>query len=415
MKFYQQHISKILAFLYFLGVGISYYLSTKHVDAKIAKLLNKNSDDGICGAYDVFSCHEAANSEFSRILGFSIANIGESYYLIALLMLLILMWIAQKNQVSESEIFGSVLVPIKTHSSLFYAALFFIQISAVMSLLYSLFLAGVSVFSLGKLCPFCIGLYVVNALIFWVLWPRLSVFGNEIWTWQSIKPYLSFWYVLILGIFMGLLLMVQLHTLGYEKELRVQHKDALYKEPVPKLITGLSIDQSPIKGNGEVTIYEFSDFQCPFCKRLSENLKEAQSQNPKIQYVFKHYPLSSTCNEKMTIDLHKDACIAAKAGICAQNQGKFWEMHDVMFENQKDLEEEELMEYAGDLSLDISKFKTCLSSPETAQRLKDDIDLAIKIGVHGTPIFIINQWGFVGAKPADEILKFVEKYKDKKN
>jgi protein-disulfide isomerase/uncharacterized membrane protein len=421
--FYQKYISQWLAFLYLSGIAVSHYLSIKHVDAKIAQLLKKSSDDGICGAYSVFSCHEAANSEFGKFLGISIASIGEAYYLSALLMLFILVIFAFKKQLDEKQLllnphaFASIeqqQACAQSWKGIAFTALFFLKLSAVLSVIYSLFLAGVSIFYLGKLCPFCILLYVINALIFVSLHPHLNPLRSDVFKSGILKRYLlTPWHSIVIIAFSAFLLLMNQNTLAYERALRLEHKEALYQEPIPKLIQGIEIDQSPTQGTGEITIYEFSDFQCPFCKRLAKHLKEAQAQNPNIKYVFKNFPLSSRCNEKLSTELHKDACIAAKAGICAQNQGKFWEMHDLMFENQNDLAQDELLTYALQIKLDLAQFEACLNSEATEKRLKADVDLAIKIGVQGTPIFVIKHWGFVGAKPAEEILKLVEKYKDK--
>jgi len=149
---------------------------------------------------------------------------------------------------------------------------------------------------------------------------------------------------------------------------------------------------SPIKGNPKapVTIVEFSDFQCPFCSKATNTLNELVKKNPgKVKVVFKHFPL----------DFHKDAPLAHRASIAAQKQGKFWEYHDLLFENAKALKKDNLISYAQQLGLDMAKFKADLENPELDKRINADKAAGAKVSVRGTPHFFINGTRFSGAQP----------------
>lgn len=147
----------------------------------------------------------------------------------------------------------------------------------------------------------------------------------------------------------------------------------------------LNIDKAPFKGNknAKLTLIEFSDYQCPFCSRhVQQTLPQLEKdyiKTGKVKYVFFDFPL----------DFHKNAFKAAEAADCAGEQGKFWEMHDKLFENQKALEGSDLTNYAKSIGLNMSKFQKCLDSGKYASQIKKEIELGQKSGVTGTPSFFL--------------------------
>jgi protein-disulfide isomerase len=161
----------------------------------------------------------------------------------------------------------------------------------------------------------------------------------------------------------------------------------------------LNIDKAPFKGdkNAKLTLVEFSDYQCPFCARhVTQTLPQLEAdyiKTGKVKYVFYDFPL----------DFHKNAFKAAEAANCAGDQGKFWQMHDLLFQNQKALEANDINKYAKDLKLDMTKFDKCLSGGKYANEVKKDIEIGQKAGVKGTPSF------FLGiTDPKDSNVKIVE-------
>lgn len=143
-----------------------------------------------------------------------------------------------------------------------------------------------------------------------------------------------------------------------------------------------------------VTIVEFSDFQCPFCGRLAETLEEIAQAHPEdVRLVFKQFPLP----------MHKDAEPGARAALAAQQQGRFWEMHDKLFENPRTMSESDLHRYASEIGLDLEKFKADLAAPATAEKVEQDLEQGRKLAVRSTPTFFVNGRLVTGAKPAAEI------------
>jgi protein-disulfide isomerase len=176
-----------------------------------------------------------------------------------------------------------------------------------------------------------------------------------------------------------------------------QQFDQQLKNPVQ-----IPIGSSPVLGPADapITLVEFSDFECPFCSRVVPTIKQLQQEYPgKIKLVFKHMPLP----------MHQNAKLAARASIAAQNQDKFWEMHDRIFANQKGITEASVKQWAKELKLNLAKFTADLSSPATNARVEQDIQLANTVGARSTPTFYMNGAQIRGALPIDMWKKFVAK------
>jgi protein-disulfide isomerase len=148
-------------------------------------------------------------------------------------------------------------------------------------------------------------------------------------------------------------------------------------------VHNIPIGKSKIRGNEKapVTIVEFSDFQCPYCSKLQPTLKQVLDAYPdKVRLVFKDFPLS----------FHKQAMNAARASHAAGEQGKYWEMHDLVFENYNKLTEDMFKEFAEKLKLDITKFTADYKSNKYDNQIQQDMNLGKSIGVSGTPTLFLN-------------------------
>ncbi|MEK7595628.1 MAG: DsbA family protein [Patescibacteria group bacterium] len=172
-----------------------------------------------------------------------------------------------------------------------------------------------------------------------------------------------------------------------------------------------TIDDDPILGNkdAKVTIIEFSDFQCPFCKRLFDaavvNIKKDYIDTGKARLVFRDFPLS----------FHPNAEISAIAGECADEQGKFWNFHDMLFTKQddwsplpKDDAKSKFGEYAQSLGMNVGSFNNCVSSEKYKDEVQKDSNDGSASGVSGTPTLFINGKTIVGAQPYETIKAAIE-------
>jgi protein-disulfide isomerase len=165
-------------------------------------------------------------------------------------------------------------------------------------------------------------------------------------------------------------------------------------EPDPSTIYKAEIGTSPVRGpkDAKVTIVLWSDFQCPFCSRVEGVLDEVRkAYGDKVRIVWKNLPLP----------FHPNAMPAAEAAIAAGDQGKFWEMHDLLFKNQQALDRAHVDGYAKQLGLDAKKFAAALDAHRFEKEIEADAQAGAKIGARGTPTMFINGKVFVGAQPLD--------------
>jgi protein-disulfide isomerase len=158
---------------------------------------------------------------------------------------------------------------------------------------------------------------------------------------------------------------------------------------------------NPSRGAEEalVTLIEFTDFECPYCGRVQGALAQVMSRyEGKIRHVFKHLPLA----------MHANARLAAEASLCAGDQGRFWEMHDWMFQNQRSLQREHLIAQAKVLELNEQLFTECMDSKTHAAVVDSDMADAASAGITGTPGFLINGRVLGGAQPAQAFIDVID-------
>jgi protein-disulfide isomerase len=164
------------------------------------------------------------------------------------------------------------------------------------------------------------------------------------------------------------------------------------------------VDDDPVKGSEDapVTTVEFSDFECSFCARFfAETLpliEESYLRTGKVRLIYRDYPVAG----------HSYAQKAGEAAECADEQGKFWDYHDMLFENQGALGTASLKQYAQDLGLDTARFNECLDSDQMAAEVQSDHGDGQAYGVGGTPTFFINGVKVVGAQPYEVFQQVIE-------
>lgn len=182
------------------------------------------------------------------------------------------------------------------------------------------------------------------------------------------------------------------------ENLRASAKVEVLLQPPRTKIDATGPSRGP--ADAPVVIVAFSDYQCPFCKRAEPTIDAVLAKYPtQVRLVFRHLPLDG---------LHPQARPASIAAVCAEQQGKFWEYHAQLFENQQSLSNEDLDKYATAVGLDMAAFKTCIASPEAAQRVQTDAEAARSAGITGTPAFFINGILISGARPIEDFEKWID-------
>lgn len=154
-------------------------------------------------------------------------------------------------------------------------------------------------------------------------------------------------------------------------------------------------DHAQGPADAPVTLVEYGDYECPYCGRAYPIIKKIQQEMGKqLRFVFRNFPLNT---------IHEHASVAAQAAEAAGAQGKFWEMHDILYEHQDDLADADLGQYALRIGLEIYRFQKEMGEETFARRVRDDFRGGIKSGVNGTPTFFINGERYEGKLDYEEL------------
>ena len=181
-------------------------------------------------------------------------------------------------------------------------------------------------------------------------------------------------------------------------------------QPAPGEKVDVEVGSLPVLGNenAPVTLIEFSDFQCPFCKQWFDQTKDQLIKEyvdtGKVKFAYRQYPIPQ---------LHPNAQKASEASECANDQDKFWEYHDLLFTQQDSWASladpsGQFSTYAGNLGMNTSSFDSCLSSGKYADKVSEDVQAGTAAGVSGTPTFFINGTPLVGAQPYDSFKTLID-------
>jgi len=155
-----------------------------------------------------------------------------------------------------------------------------------------------------------------------------------------------------------------------------------------------------------VTLIEFSDYQCPYCQRVEPTLKRVlATYKDKVRFVWKDFPLTQ---------IHPQAFKAGEAAHCAGDQGKYWELHDVLFSKQSELQPDDLKRHALTLGLNADTFNQCLDSSKHAERVRDGVSEGGQLGVNSTPTIFVNGRRLSGAQPYEVFAQMIDEELAKK-
>jgi protein-disulfide isomerase len=150
-----------------------------------------------------------------------------------------------------------------------------------------------------------------------------------------------------------------------------------------------------------ITIVEFSDYQCPFCRRWHQEVYEPllAAYPGQVRMVYRNLPLTS---------IHPDAMAAAQAALCAGEQDAYWPFHNKLFSSDS-LNKQTFLQYAKELSLNVEQFQTCITDEKYKDAIQADSDFAVNLGVRSTPTFFINGLAVVGAQPLEVFKQVIDK------
>jgi protein-disulfide isomerase len=186
---------------------------------------------------------------------------------------------------------------------------------------------------------------------------------------------------------------------AFIEKLEKEHKVVRSLEPL-RFSVDAKVSPSIGPAAAPVVLVLFSDFQCPYCKGMSATLKEVTKKyGDKVRLVFRQFPLTN---------IHPFAQGAAEASLCAAAQGRFWEMHDLLFQNQKSLSVKDFKSHAEKLGLDTAAFNACVDSKRFAPQVKEDLKAGAGAGTEGTPALYINGRFLNGNRPFEQIAEIID-------
>jgi len=387
------------------GLGICLYLYSFHIEL----LMGEIKSGPLCGADNGLGCHSVASGPYSSMMGVPLASWGAVFYSTLVLLG-----------------FGGIIFW-RDCGRVFLRWAFFL---AVFGLALDLYLAYTMIFRIRAVCWLCATTYAINFLIIIVLvkeiWrepgPRMSL--GAIFPGTKDAQGIGLYYRnVIKGLLIGgILLAAVVGVAGSQflsKSLTENDRERLAnikKNLSQQKPTVIEVKNRPIMGadDASVTVVEFSDFLCPFCAKASRYIKLTESgTHDTARFVFRHYPLDKSCNRNLRSDVHPGACMLAEGAVCAFEQNKFWEYHDIAFKAKGRISRSVVMDNASKIGLALGEFKRCLDSGRGLKVVREDIEAASNAGVKSTPTLFINGRRLRGVpKPwmLNEILQYSQKH-----
>jgi len=359
------------------GIGLCAWLTFIHIALLRGELLG----GAACGsAGTLFNCHAVTAGSFGSIFGVPLSLWGLVGYL-ATLGLAFIAW-------QFSDWSGRALAALAGMAIIFFAI--------------DLVLLTVMLTQIRYLCALCLASYLVNLLLAVTAkhglaqsWPAVL---------RQIPPSLMAWRpqprVAVVWIVWGMVLTGSAGALAVNAAttFAAQGDPAALRKQISQFVSHqqrvtVNVAGDPILGapNGPIQIVEFSDFLCPVCQRASKlNPVLLAGHRREASFVFKHFPLDTTCNSTIGRMVHAGACQLAAATECAHEQGKFWALHDRIFVEGAKYRPENLERDVSALGLDVAAWRACLDSGRGIEAVKRDIEEAVRLGLNSTPTYFLN-------------------------
>lgn len=341
------------------------------------RLLSAPGAGSGCNFGGQLNCNAVITSRFSEVFGVPIAYSGLVFYLTLCVM-------------AASELWGDART----------RALAYARGLGAIAVAYSVFLAVVSVAVIQAVCAFCIVSYVLNlASLGWWRPPKgtrfFAIFNADL---RQLLSGLSAWKVQIAG------LVIVAGAVGLARLGDAVEATAMAATDVRVGDRDLVAARGHTAGSddAELTFFEFSDFECPYCGRASQTMERLQSTfGTRVRFVFKHFPLDSACNRSTPRGAHDGACDAATSAVCAGQQGHFWEYHERLFARGTD--DAVMREVAEELDLDVTAWQQCRWGRQASAAVERDIEDGLDVGVRTTPTFLIGDQLVVGARSYEDL------------
>ncbi|HRK01193.1 MAG TPA: vitamin K epoxide reductase family protein [Oligoflexia bacterium] len=356
MKFH-----KISALLLLVASIVSAYLIYNHYQVTSAT----GSFHSFCSVNASVDCDLVNASRYSEYFGIPVAVAGFAFAFFAML----LHFFAARDPYFRREALV-LLLPMTAAAVIASIANFYISVAI-----------------LKTVCLFCLTHQAISLVVFVLTILAARDFG-------TLRPFNRSRVLGLAGLGVFLFIVTAAVSAQFETAFPFDKAEFLADfraQPVLSVPAGDSPRMGFQGDNPKLQLVEFADFECGFCGMTARHIHRlVKAYGDQIQVVFKNYPLSNECNPAMTMPMHRNSCLAAKAAICAQESGKFVEMAEKLFENQKSIANVSVLHWASEIGLNRESFETCLASAKTTDRLQQDVMLGKSLDIRSTPTFFVN-------------------------
>ncbi len=362
------------------GIFISIKLLLVYYNANF----NPNAGPSFCAVNEYLDCDAVAQTAYSRFLGVPFALWGFGFYTFVLGISLF--------PFHKFELFKEFKHPKS-----------YIFTLAVISVIVSLILIYISNFIIGKACMLCQSLYLTNATFF--ISSKLGSTYGELFktTLEDIKAILAdkrWLNIAIVSVLTGIILLVLINI----------YQPFAPQNPIPEFKADEHYKIGTI-GNilgdkdAKVVIKEYTDYECPFCSISNKMMLKLSKELDGVRIEHYDYPLDKTCNPFVKNSAHKNSCTAIYYAKAARNQGKFWDLSTLLYENRGNLSEENILKLAESIGLDVEKLKQDVKNNKSKynQEVRADLEKAHSLGIDGTPTYIIGIKKYAGIMPYPQL------------
>lgn len=347
---------------------------------------NPYSEPSFCSINEFVDCDSVAQTTKAVFLGVPLTYWGLILYLFILMLLYV-------DKLKNIKFLWFLKVFKNPYS--------YISTLGIISFAISILLALISIFQIQKICVLCFVTYFINLSI--------GICATDFKNGGISKSFKDSYYDFLNGIkecrvpFIIAISIISIFltytTLEMPFASRKQSiKHYLFMKHNPYKISGNTLGNP----NAKIKADLYSDFKCPVCYSYNIMLHKIAKRHKEVLIIPHHFPLDNECNPYLEKQMHSGACIMSKYAIAAENQGRYWDMANYLYETHPK-DEKEVIKFAQSLNLDINRFKKDIYSKETNIKLKSEIDNAINLGLDGVPNIIVNGKRYFGAKAYYEL------------
>ncbi len=385
----RQHTKRLLSVFILAALGLGVSIAIERIHRRLVADVQYTS---FCNVNASVNCDVVLASPYAVLAGASVSTWAILFYVVVLALAA---GVARTDRTRQRDTLGTAIL-----------------LSAAWGLLFSGYMAFIALFVLHTVCLMCGALYLVNIGLFaaaWWLRSGLHRLGRR----QAVERAGRNRLVLLgsVGAALALIVVAIWKAMAGGGHLRTaeaieRNNPDFYRWFFAQPVVEVPPDASHSRGSATapVTIVEFSDFECAHCGAFHQSLDDVLRRGDQnVRVVFRHFPLDSACNPHVASRLHPQACLAAVASECAAEQGKFWQYHNVLFENQQRLGREFLIAYATRLGMDTERFAACLASEGAQAIVERDAKTGADLGIDSTPTVFINGRRIKGALDAERL------------